>query len=425
MPDLDLLRELGSQVRPPAFESLERVARHRRHRAAGLITAASAAVLLVVGGGVAASRSNHAAPSVAPVAPSPDSSPTTSEGPKPTPGTRTSMTPREVVNAKNATLETVGMSLEDPDVRVSVWAAQCRNCRVPGEGRHHPSFTGMALTTDAYASTTYHRSPFGQGRDLLIASVAADVFLLHDPSNGGAFLVGTDGAVRRVHLVDTPMAPRDPRLWFQCLSATIPDEPTWCALDVGNATSYRLPGSWGNGIDVSRPDTGELPWGIRSGSGDNLEAWWDVGGARRARTVSDQPSQPGAVVRNPPGGGPMWWSWTPGSPTMDVHVGRDRSAPWRVITRAAPPTESPYVTLTGTPDGGLLAARFWPRTKIWRADDLRTGDFSLVYDAGPGPENNGGDAPVFFGEEIQMLDRAATVTSDDQGRTWTKVSIWR
>jgi hypothetical protein len=428
MPDLDLLRELGDQVRPPAFDSLERVARRRGHRTTGAVAAACAAVLLVVAGGVVVSGDDRATGPVAPVAPTPAPSqkPTPTQDPRPEPGSRTSMTPREVVNADNATLELAGLSLDDPDVRLSVWVAECRDCPVPEGLRSHPRFVGMALTTDGYATTTYLSSPFGEGTPATIASPTRDLFLLHDSSNGGAYLVGLDGVVRTVTSVDTPIAPKDPRLWYQCLSETVPDEPTWCALDPETATSYAMPGSWGNGLDMARPGSGEEQWGIRLGSNGRLEFWWDVDGSRQARPIPTAPGGSG-VVRNPPGGGPMWWSWTPGSDTMQILIGRDRHAPWQVRERTKPPSAPTYLVLTGTPDGGLLAVRVWPRTKIWRADDLLTGDFSLVYDAGPGPENNnaGGDSLVLVGDEIQMISGDATVRSLDAGRTWTRVSTWR
>jgi hypothetical protein len=427
MRDLALLRDLGDQVRPPDFESLERVARRRSHRTAVAVTAACAAVLVVVGGGVVVSSGDSAAPPVGPVAPtvSPSVEPTPrpTDDRQPTPGTRTSMTPREVVNADNAILEAAGMSLDDPDVRLSLWTAQCLECPVP-KGMGAPSFRGMALTTDGYASTTYLENPF-KSREGTVESPTPDLFLLHDPSNGGAFLVGTDGVVRRVTSVDTPIAPNDPRLWFQCLSATEgPDEPTWCALDPQTAEFYRMPGSWDNGLDMSRPGTGEEPWGLRSGSSDTIEAWWDVDGTRQARPLY-WPGREGGAVRNPPGGGPMWWSRTPGSDTLDILVGRDRRSPWLVRERSARATASGYLTLSGTPDGGLLAVRTWPRIRIWRADDLLAGDFVLVHDAGPGPESSGAGGLVLHGEEIQLLSDADTAVSHDDGRTWTTVSTWR
>ena len=427
MVDLDLLRDLGDQVRPPAFESLESVARRRGHRTAAAMTAACAAVLLVVGGAVVITDDENAAPPIGPVAPTPTPTPTPTQDAQPPPGSRTRMTPREVVNADNATLELSGMSLDDPDVRLSVWVAECRDCRIPKGLRSHPRFQGMALTTDGYATATYLRSPFGEGRPASIESPTPDLFLLHDSSNGGAYLVGTDGVVRRVTSVDTPIAPKDPRLWFQCLSATVPDEPTWCALDPEAATSYAMPGSWDNGLAAEQPGAGEEPWGIRLGSGDKLEFWWDVDGTRQARPGPQWPDRPGGVVWNPPGGGPMGWSWTRGSDTLDILVGRDRRAAWQVRGRPSPPGMPDYLILSGTPEGGLLAVRTWPRIKIWRADDLLTGNFSLVYDAGPGPEtnNNGSDALVLVGDEIQILSGEGTVRSGDDGRTWTNVSSWR
>ncbi|RYP80108.1 hypothetical protein EKO23_24750, partial [Nocardioides guangzhouensis] len=52
MPDLDRLRDLADQVRPPALEALRDTARRRDRRAAATLVAGCVTVLVVVLGGV-------------------------------------------------------------------------------------------------------------------------------------------------------------------------------------------------------------------------------------------------------------------------------------------------------------------------------------------------------------------------------------
>ena len=67
MSDLDLLRDLTDQVRPPSFDALVATARRRDRRGVAAVTAACAAVALVVGGGLLLSDgSDRSAPDPAP-----------------------------------------------------------------------------------------------------------------------------------------------------------------------------------------------------------------------------------------------------------------------------------------------------------------------------------------------------------------------
>ena len=81
-----------------------------------------------------------------------------------TPQSLDSMTPKEVVTAAGAELEAVAVAPGDPDVRISMWHALCHWCPDRPDGRGGslgpPTFTGMAITTDGYASASYARHPF-------------------------------------------------------------------------------------------------------------------------------------------------------------------------------------------------------------------------------------------------------------------------
>ena len=56
MSDLDRLRDLGSQIRPPSFESLVDTARRRQRRAAAATAAACTAIVMAIGAGAFAGR---------------------------------------------------------------------------------------------------------------------------------------------------------------------------------------------------------------------------------------------------------------------------------------------------------------------------------------------------------------------------------
>jgi hypothetical protein len=71
-----------------------------------------------------------------------------------------------------------------------------------------------------------------------------------------------------------------------------------------------------------------------------------------------------------------------------------------------------------TPEGALLAWSDWPRMRIWRADDLIQADFELVFEDRDVP----GRWPMtIFDRQIQI----DTLSSDDDGRTWSDTTTWR
>ena len=80
MPDLNLLRHLGDEVRPPSLDSLRETARRRNRRAAALtVTACAAAVVAVIAGGAQLTGDGDQS------APKPASKPTPTETTTPAP----------------------------------------------------------------------------------------------------------------------------------------------------------------------------------------------------------------------------------------------------------------------------------------------------------------------------------------------------
>ena len=272
------------------------------------------------------------------------------------PGARTSMSPEEVVNASNATLDGGHVARGS---RRAVLAVGRRVSGLPEaeEGRRcHPGFTGLALTTDGYATSTYLGSPFKPRREPEVASPAPDLFLLHDSSNGGAFLDRHRRAVRRVTSVDTPIEPTRP-------AAVV---PVPLRGDPRRAHLVR-----------ARPGAGDVPpaWTARGATDwtphDRTPA--------RSRGASDwaraTPSRPGGTsteadgpAPSPTGGRVRWAS--SGTHRAEARCGgrgatgpRPSTCSWvetgtprgRCSPEPRPRTESDYVRLTGTPDGGLLA----------------------------------------------------------------------
>ena len=221
MPDLEQLRRLSGEVRPPAFESLEQVAGRRDRRATVSVALASvAAVAAVVAGGLLVVDPGEDRPEPAPFVPTPTPTKPDKTGKpseKPTHVSATSMSPKEVVLADDATLEMTGVSADDPDFRVSKWSATCHWCPKSEVGR--PSFTALAITTDGYATTTYRRAPFDSGLEH-VESPGPGLLLIVDAANGYEWLVRHDGTITALEhdFDDVPAA--DPRLWFVCLGNT-------------------------------------------------------------------------------------------------------------------------------------------------------------------------------------------------------------
>ena len=149
MPEIDELRGLADQIRPPDLDALRATAVRRDRRARAALVAGVVAAVLVIGTTVllAGDRDGRTLPE--PVAPTPTPSrpdPEPAPADEPTDASDTSMTPREVVNAANAELLLTGVSADDPDFRLSLWKAVCRWCpegRAAGDqaelrgARHH------------------------------------------------------------------------------------------------------------------------------------------------------------------------------------------------------------------------------------------------------------------------------------------------
>lgn len=420
MPDLMRLRDLAEQIVPPPLDDLRALARSRQRRSAGVLAVAGSALTLAVVTSLAVVDDGDR---TLPPAPEPTSTPTAS----PT-STIDSLSPRAVVEDPDATLLWALTSWADPDVRISGWMAVCDLCERPEEARSSPSFTGLALTTDGYETTTYLTSPVPQGVSGMVTSPTDDTFLLEDDGNGGEWLVGTDGTITRVKRVDTPIEPVDERMWFECVPQG-PRNPqlTWCSLDVASATAYAWPARWGGGLPSgARPDSGVEPWGIENGADDDgLDAWWQSGGERRSRPLTEGMNTRAGIVRNSPTDGPLWWIRESGSDELVLFDGRDRTGEWQEIRRPVPETEE-WFFVTGTPSGALVAFSTWPTVNVWRAEDLEA-DFEPVYAGTVSKEREqttGMDLVVADGR-LLISSIGEALVSDDDGRTWTVTTTWR
>ena len=220
--------------------------------------------------------------------------------------------------------------------------------------------------------------------------------------------------ISRVRWTETPIEPTDPRQWFRCTSQR-DDGATWCTLDAETATAYEWPG-WSvyGGATGNRPDSGEEPWGARDpGNGAAYEAFWQQNGTVRRRVLPPASGR----VNDPPGGGPLFFSADtdrsqPG--TLDL-LYADGGDGWRRVSRDAPGLDFPY-SLTGTPGGGLIAVGLHPRLAVWRADDLVSGDFEPVFQAGI--EDTGSDPELrAVGDRLFIGLGVMTIASEDDGRT--------
>ncbi len=458
MPDLEQLRRLSSEVRPPTFESLEQVARRRDRRATVSIALASvAAVVAVMAGGLlvvdpGADRSEPApaAPTQSPT--KPDETRKPSE--KPTHASKTSMTPKEVVLADDATLEMTGISADDPDFRVSKWRATCHWCPKSEVGR--PSFTALAITTDGYATTTYRSAAqFWTGGEYVL-SPGPGLLLIVDRINGYEWLVREDGTFTLLDHDFDEVTTADPRFWFKCMSGTshtnaallgeaLPDDAqyTWCVLDPdANAVHVRR-GPW-EGTDFAvgiwpslvSPASADPVWGFQDQIDDRLIAWWLVDGTRHFQELGAS-TENGAVLNSPPGT-MSYWSWLKGSHTLRVFASDDQGSTWRTTDLAVSfRPDQYYFGLAYTPGGDLVGrqddAFYHPRDstepaepgvglRLWRADFVKGGSFEMVYEARSGNEASNG-YPTFTMHDDRIW--ATRLWSDDDGETWVKESTWR
>jgi hypothetical protein len=299
-----------------------------------------------------------------------------------------------------------------------MWSLTCTR---PCPERGPFEFTGVAVTTDGYATTTYLPAPFPLGVDLQVSSPRDGVFLVIDQSNGGEWLVDVAGTVREVTRVRQEIRPTDPRLWFQCPGHW---RSTWCSLDTDTATAYKWPEAW-DGSAVS-PAVGDLPWGANpepratSASGQ-LEAWWDTDQGRELRTLAAV--HEGDYILDSPPGTMAYWARPDGADTVDIYTSRDGGVGWEMDTREAPGFKK-YTQMRWSPDGALLAYSTYPRLAVWRAE-AAGGPFVQVYEESGPTETSGAGLWSYSEGLVYATANALVAVSDDDGRTWATVETWR
>lgn len=452
MPDLEQLRRLSGEVRPPAFESLKQVAGRRDRRATVSVALASvAAVAAVVAGGLLVVHPGEDRPEPAPVVPTPTPTParpdkTGKPSEKPTHASETSMTPKEVVLADDASLALTGVSADDPDFRVSKWVATCHWCPTSEVGK--PSFTALAITTDGYATATYRRAPFESGLEH-VESPGPGLLLIVDRANGYEWLARDDGTITALERDFEEVPAADPRLWFMCLANTGHStaggaEPqdaklTWCVLDPDADTVHIWEGPW-EGTDfavgirpsVISPGSADPLWGFQDQIDDRLVAWWLADGTRHYQDLG--PSTGNGVVLNSPPGTMSYWSWLKGSDTLSVFTSDDEGSTWQTTDLGVSfRPDDYYFGLAYTPGGDLVGRQddaFYPQNsthmseglRLWRADFVKGSNFELVYEAKTGNDISIED-PAF----TLLDDRiwASRLWSDDDGQTWVEEATWR
>jgi hypothetical protein len=452
MPDVEQLRHLSAEVRPPAFEGLERIAERRDRRASASVALASlAAVATIAIAGLLVANAGDGRPDPAPFIPTPTPSPST---PQPTESPRektahtsaTSMTLEEVVHAEDATLELTGVSVDDPNFRVSTWLATCHWCPRGEVGR--PTFTALAITRDGYATTTYRHAPFDTGLER-IESPAPGLLMVVDRANGYEWLIRPDGTITEMQhdLDDVPATDTRPR--FVCLGSTghtdaggaIPQDArlTWCVLDPDAGKIHLQHGPW-DGTDfadgirpsVVSPGSTEPVWGFQDQVDDHLIAWWLSDGTRHYRDLG--PSVENGAVLNAPSGTMAYWLWRGGDDALTVFTSDDAGSTWQTTHVGVSFRPSgDYFGLAYTPGGDLVGRQdhllYRPsRTsasegqRIWRADLEDGGVFAMVYEATFGAERSLG-YPAFTFHDDQIW--TSRLWSDDDGRTWSEVGVWR
>lgn len=429
MHELDELRGLAGMIRQPSLDAIVSTARSRRRRVIMTGVSLAATVALLAGAGTHLPGSHDRS-----VPPAHD----------PTPGPTI---PREIVTGEDSRLIQAATSLDDLDVRIAVWEADCSDC--DEADAKSSTVSALALTTDGFASTTYVSNPIvphpkpnelSEYAGPRIESPTQDTFLIIDTEKPNEWLVRSDGTAQRVKRVTTPLAPTDPRLWFRCHPAEKPASwngvpiinPAhlfpWCALDPDSATAYEWPARWNGSVPL--PIAGDEPWGIDDRWQPTF-AWWEVGGERPRRFLADGVGDARGKVWNSPTGGPLFFTRLDHEPKIDLLVpGRGTGA--QIVPRDAP--NAAYAEqidlMTGTPDGALLAVQTYPETVIWRAEDFDSGGFELVNES---PANSDTEVtqsawihePTIVGDRIYVTTRHGVVASDDDGHTWTEITTWR
>ena len=431
-PDLDIDELVGLGER--------RLRRRQLAAVLGSVTAVLVAVALVIGGATLIGLSKG--PTRPIDKPSPSPSPTHTErshGDLHPPKGLKKLTPRQTVQSYNAQLIGALASFDDPDVRMAVWATECLVCPPLSGGRGPQGFFAMAVTDDGFRTATYLR-PHVLTLDSIL-SVSRDTFLLVDPNSLGK-LLGADGTLRSVRMVDETRTPDDPRSVFRCGGDDLGPGNGWCVLDVATATAARLPATFTvTGRSAGDPALGQRPWGAEAMALPPYRAWWDDGGIRRTSDLA----QPFQVVPSLSKGDdtPTYVRWRPWSHRLDVFAVEDGAArltqvgsrPWLPVTRdqiaevGRPKEVGLVVEYARMPDGGLLAWSDRGTTRrtglsIWRAPSLTSGAFEVVYEGPPYSEwDLGYDPRLVLHHGRLHLDR---LVSDDDGRTWTEpVTEWR
>lgn len=420
----DLSHAAAEAARPPDFNSIVQRGMQRSRTHAVLVAAGAAALVAVIGVGswiVASPDDTDPSPAPSPTPSLSPSSPTT-EASEPD-RSPTSMTPEEVVNDPGAVVYTTAVSPVDPDVRLAIWSALCKECPKQQVTGRRPTLSAIALTTDAYETTTYVTNEIPLGVDLHVSSPRDDLFLVSEMSNGGEWLVDLDGAVRPVTRIDQEIAPDDPRLWFHCYAGDW--RFYWCSLDPDSATAYVWPESWSG--SAVRPGVGESPWGAhpdpdsRSAGIEDLVAWWDDESGRQTQTLADFYPHGDFIAGSPPGEF-AYWAWQEGSDTVDLHTSRDGGATWQIETRTTPGFNA-WTQIIRSPDGALIAYSIFPQLVVWRAE-ASEGSFQQVFEAPSAHETSGSGLWTQDGLLYANATGVAAV-SDDYGRSWTAIENWR
>jgi hypothetical protein len=455
MLDLQPLAGLRDQVQAPSYDALSDTAGRRDRRAAVLAAAGSAAVVLaVVAGALMATRGNPDSSPGPVITPSP--SPSASPTPSPSHRSATSMTPREVVEADGARLVLTAVSADDPDFRISFWEAACMWCPREHDSRFpHPTFTGMAITGDGFATATYRHTTFaefeeGGLRPLEAVSPGPGLLLLVDGSNGGEWLVRDDGTVTRQARSSDASPTGDPRSWFVCMTnfdnppGVQPDTPSnsWCKLDAAANTVHVMGSTWWgmdeighDTVSVVSPASGSPRWGLRNQSFDRLVGWWDADGTRHAKDFGA--AKASGTVANAPVGTMAYWAWQKGSPRLTLFLSSDQGTSWQKSTVPVPFRPiSPYTfDLSWTPDGALIARQedAFELTdgsgstvfgiRLWRSPTPEGGAFTKVHEGNSDSPAEGFSAPAFAVVDGRIWSKG--LWSDDDGTTWNAIPRWR
>lgn len=410
----DAARGLAADLVPPEVDlgAVHRGARARRRRTQAAVVAAAALAVVTTGALLVDGRPDSSPQPVVPV-PTPTSTPTSTPTDTPTDEepvwTPDALSARDVVLDERARASATGVAAGDPDTRLAIWVAGGR--------------TGVAVTTDAYRTTTYVSVPQLEADAYQVLSPRDDLFLLSHVNHTDEWLVGADGVVRSVDRVRDEVLAQDERLWFQCAGGG-GWRSTWCALDPESGTAYVWTDAW-DGSAVP-PGSGVTPWGANPeprsvGGTGRLEVWWGSGSERQVRTLAT--ARFGDYVLGCPSDVMALWSVASPGAGVDIHTSSDGGATWQVTSYAAP-TADQWWKVRCAPDGSFVAVDSERGTVLWRAangDDA----FRRVL-AAPGSDASigGADIRTVDGRVLASGEGVAAV-SDNSGSTWTRLEDWR